>query len=398
MPKILLFNDDYPPYDRGGAARITYLQAKGLRDRGWQVGVFTSRKLGRPSQDSVQSEKGIKVYRLFDLYPDSRSYPGSFVDKAMIGTNAPYNPSFIPKINSVIKDFQPDVLHGHQISRISFGAFARSARSMPHFLTFHTYQFECPKGGLFRKRKRAICQSKPWPCQIYRTIMNYQLQSIDGLIAISHFIEDRLIRSGVDHRKLFHIPNGVVIPDSNQTVLPASSRDILFVGRLEDNKGVSTLIEAFTGLNDPEISLTVIGDGPLREHLQDLANQDKRIRFEGWKPQSELKKNYKACRFVVVPSRCHEVLNTVICEAQSWGRPVIATNLGGNPDLIQDSFSGYLIPHDDSDSLRAKMMRLLEDDALTNRFGNAAYNSMQGLSLNKHLDRLENLYQSFSII
>ena len=153
IPRLMIFTDNYPPYDRGGAGRMAYYHAKGLCDRGWKVGVVCNQEPGRKIS-GVAEEEGITVYRLFQMHPFSKQLDPLPIDKAFQLSATFFNPFMRPVLKHVIKDFAPDLLHAHQISRISYGAFTKLETNLPRFLTFHTYHFECPKGGLFRKKSK----------------------------------------------------------------------------------------------------------------------------------------------------------------------------------------------------------------------------------------------------
>jgi glycosyltransferase involved in cell wall biosynthesis len=85
-------------------------------------------------------------------------------------------------------------------------------------------------------------------------------------------------------------------------------------------------------------------------------------------------------------------MNTVTCEAQSWGRPVIASDVGGNRDLIRDGESGLLYPVDDKEALLKCMSRLAQDHDLADRLAEGGFRQVGHYSLTRHLDSLESLY------
>ena len=87
-------------------------------------------------------------------------------------------------------------------------------------------------------------------------------------------------------------------------------------------------------------------------------------------------------------------MNTVICEAQSWGRPVIATDVGGNAELVSDGHNGFIVPHGNFKVIREKIITLLENDVTTDCFGRCAFDSAKRYNLETHLDKLEELYNN----
>ena len=156
------------------------------------------------------------------------------------------------------------------------------------------------------------------------------------------------------------IPSGVDIPVS--VGAPDEPPHVLYVGRLSEEKGIRELVEAAKGL-----PLVVVGDGPLRDLLPQTV---------GFVPHDELGPYYERAAIVVVPSR-REGYGIVAREAMACGRAVVATNVGGLPDAIQDGVTGVLVPPSDPAALREALERLLGDRALRTRLGAAARDHAQ---------------------
>jgi len=148
------------------------------------------------------------------------------------------------------------------------------------------------------------------------------------------------------------VPSGVSIPID---VGPAEDPPhVLFVGRLSEEKGVLELIEATEGI--PRV---VVGDGPLRDRVQDAV---------GFVPPSELGPYYERSAVIVCPSR-REGYGVVAREAMAYGRPVVATAVGGLVDAVENEVTGLLVPSRDVPALRAAIKRLLGDAELRARLG-----------------------------
>ncbi len=151
------------------------------------------------------------------------------------------------------------------------------------------------------------------------------------------------------------IPTGVEVPESVGE--PDEPPHALYVGRLSEEKGVRELAEATEGL-----PLVVVGDGPLRELFPEAT---------GFIPHDELGAYYARAAILVAPSR-REGYGMAAREAMAHGRPVVATNVGGLPDAVEDSVTGLLVPSGDVAGLRAAIERLLSDRELRERLGVAA--------------------------
>ncbi len=151
------------------------------------------------------------------------------------------------------------------------------------------------------------------------------------------------------------IPSGVDVPA--MVGAPDEPAHVLYVGRLSEEKGIRELAEAAAGL-----PLVVVGDGPLRDLLPQAL---------GFVPHDELGPYYERAAVVVVPSR-REGYGVAAREAMAFGRPVVATAVGGLPEAVEDGVSGLLVAPGDVVALRAALERLLGDPELRARLGAAA--------------------------
>ena len=159
---------------------------------------------------------------------------------------------------------------------------------------------------------------------------------------------------GLGAREVRVIPGGVDLPETVGE--PESPPHILYVGRLSEEKGVIELAAAARGL-----PLVVVGDGPLRDVLPQTV---------GFVPHDELGPYYERSSIVVVPSR-REGYGVTAREAMAYGRPVVATGVGGLLDAIGDGVTGLLVPPRDPAALRSALERLLADEGLCRTLGRA---------------------------
>jgi glycosyltransferase involved in cell wall biosynthesis len=152
------------------------------------------------------------------------------------------------------------------------------------------------------------------------------------------------------------IPSGVDVPDSVGE--PADPPEVLYAGRLSEEKGILDLLAAADG----DVKLTVAGDGPLRDRVPQAI---------GFVPHDELAPLYERAAVVAVPSH-REGFGVVCAEAMAHGRPVVAGAVGGLLDLVVDGETGLLVQPRDVPALRAALERLLTDEDLRRRLGENA--------------------------
>ena len=210
---------------------------------------------------------------------------------------------------------------------------------------------------------------------------------IRRFITVSQDLRNWLVDSvGIDASKVVQIYNGVdsgrFVPEarSRRELAPAGFLDdasvvIGTVGRLAEVKNQLSLVEAFARLVDdaPErratLRLLLVGDGPLRDTLR-AAVSDKGIEDLVWMPgdRSDVPDLLAMMDVFVLPSLAEGISNTVL-EAMASGLPVVATNTGGNPELVSDDINGYLVPVNDSAALASRLQLMLDDLERTRALG-----------------------------
>ena len=153
--------------------------------------------------------------------------------------------------------------------------------------------------------------------------------------------------------------------------LPQDRLQILFVGLLAPVKGLDILIEALRLVGDGEADCLLVGTGPMEEQLRRAAAAAgiaERVRFVGAQPSGEIPAWLNAADLLVLPSLSEGRPNVVV-EAQACGLPVLATRVGGTPELIEHGETGLLVESGDPEALAAGLSRLLCDAGLRQRLG-----------------------------
>src|ERR671937_272842 len=184
-------------------------------------------------------------------------------------------------------------------------------------------------------------------------LFGFVVRRAEVVIGVSDALAEAARRCGA--RDVRTIPNGVDLPAS--TGAEAEPAEVLFVGRLSPEKGIEELVAATQGM-----SLVVAGDGPLRHLVPEAL---------GFVPHDELGGLYDRAAVVVCPSH-REGLPLCVLEAMAHGRPVVASAVGGIPELVEDGVTGFLVEPGDVAGLRAAIERLLADPMLRRRLGRAA--------------------------
>lgn len=269
------------------------------------------------------------------------------------------------------REFKPDVLHGHWA--IPTGpAIVAAARKLkvPSVITMH--------GGDVYVNK---AEGYDFPTRWYvRPILRWTLRNASALTAISDDCIHHALRAGAEREKIQLIMNGAdlrrfsPLPDGSKPQ-PFGPKMIFACRQLFPRKGIRFLITAAAKVRKrhPNLQLVIAGDGFEREQLvkqaQDLGIGDV-TRFLGWVANADLAPYFRACAVSVIPS-LEEGFGIPAAEAMGCEVPVVATDAGGLPEVVDNEVTGLVVPKGDADALAAAIDRLLSDPALSERMGKA---------------------------
>jgi glycosyltransferase involved in cell wall biosynthesis len=204
----------------------------------------------------------------------------------------------------------------------------------------------------------------------------FLLRRADGVRVVSRSAAAWLHQEvGLPREKVFVLAVGTSLVGKTVPSIEASdaAEQVLFVGRLTAEKGTSVLIHAFARLKGrfPDAELVLVGDGPAKQSLQELAQSlglCNQIRFVGWVPYDELAPFYVNARVVAVPS-LHESYGRVIVEAMSFGRPVVASDTEGARELIRHEQTGFIVPTSDVAAMADRIEHLLANPGVAAEVG-----------------------------
>ncbi|HEY4529603.1 MAG TPA: glycosyltransferase [Luteimonas sp.] len=218
-----------------------------------------------------------------------------------------------------------------------------------------------------------------------RRLYRLSLLRTARVAGVGEGVARHLVERGLTpRRRTVAVRNGVRMPPQADAAARRAARSALgigdgalllgTVGRLVELKNHRLLLDQVAPLaaDFPRLRLVLIGDGPLREELQARTRAlgiDSRVHFTG--ARDDVARLLPALDAFVLPSRT-EGLSIALLEACAAGLPVVASAVGGNPEIIEDGHTGLLVPSDDAAALQAGLRRLLADDALRHRLGCAA--------------------------
>jgi glycosyltransferase involved in cell wall biosynthesis len=262
-----------------------------------------------------------------------------------------------------------DIVHGHWA--IPTGpAVVAAARKLncPSVITMHG-------GDVYVNHE----QGYNFPTRWYvRPVLRRTLNHADGLTAISDDCRTHALNAGARSDNIEIIMNGADLRrfgPGDATVTDYGRQMVFACRQLIPRKGIRFLVEAVAMLKSdyPELQLVVAGDGMERASLEALARQkgiEDRVHLIGWVPNADLPDYFRSAIFSVIPS-IEEGFGIPAAEAMGCEIPVIASDAGGLPEVVDDGVTGFVVNKADSAALAGAMRTLLDDEALRHRFGKA---------------------------
>jgi glycosyltransferase involved in cell wall biosynthesis len=226
----------------------------------------------------------------------------------------------------------------------------------------------------------------------------YVLSKIPNIIADAPSIKDLI--SKWTKSKIYVVPDGIEydkIERTPQHTLANKSPDIFIVANLEKLKGVDILIRAIPKVIEaiPNLSMRIAGYGPEENELKKLVkelNLEDHVTFLGYVSEEDKFKNCLSSKITVVPSRW-DCLPITLLEAMACGKCIIASNVGGIPDVIEDGVDGLLFESENVEDLADKIITLLKDEKLREDMGRAAKEKAKQYDWSKIAERTVEIYK-----
>ena len=377
---ILIITSSYPSKIQNLRGTFIGKQVRCMADRGYHMVVLTPHV---PGASLFESYDKIDIFRFPYFFPTSLqrlSTPGGMYfgfKQSLPGKiqMIPYLFMMILFSGIIIRKKHIKFIHTHWIIPQGIaGAIWKYFFRIPHISTAHVLDL-------------TISDNIP----ILKSLIRRVLKKTDVVTVNSSFTKKQVLRfsppnipiwiipMGMDEKRVFFIQEGDISKKRRNS--------ILFVGRLIDWKGVDILIQAIHLVKKriPDVLLIIVGEGPDRQKYEKLTIQlhlEDTILFKGRISDDELNLSYFKADLFILPSNeikgiVMEGLGVVLLEAMASGTPVIGSNTGGIPDIIEDGVNGLLVTPGDPQALADAIIRILENPDLADRFRKAGLETVR---------------------
>ncbi len=415
--RIVMLTQFYPPV-LGGLERHVKDLSEALAARGHDVAVVTLRQGGWGEEMLPYEEiNGVRLYRIRGTV--SRLEKLLFVDERRSYAPPFPDPEMAWAVRQILVKEKPDIVHAHNWLSFSYLPLKRWSKAKL-VITLHEYGLSCGKWTMIHQD--SFCSgpetAKCWHClqEHYglakgamtfggqRVMARAQNRLVDMYLPVSQAVAEgsQLVGSDVPYTVIPNfIPDEAAPPPADFGAQLAELPEgpfVLFVGSFGKQKGMDVLLAAYGGL--PEALTTAVPLVLIGYELSDFPlsqlNIPPNVRiFKNW-PNTAVMEAWRRSSIGVVPSNWPEPSPTVVMEAMVAGTPVIATRVGGIPDIVAEGESGLLVPPGDVDALREALAYLLENTAVCEQMSLAARQRVTHFQAHNVVSCIEAIYQDLT--
>ena len=371
--KILVLCYEYPPLG-GGGGRVAQSIAEQMAARGHEVRVQTAALGWRSVRESIA---GVEIFRT----ASGRRAP----DTCRVHEMAAYcATSFFPTLRH-IRTWKPDVIHAHFAMPTGLLAWAvHRLTGVPYVLTAHLGDVP---GGVPEQTDTLFRFIGPIARQVWHRAA--------AATAVSSFVQELAERAY--GRKVERILNGIDLGDVRRLPPePRRMRHLIFIGRLNPQKNPGFVLDVLARFIRLPWRLTFIGDGPLMSHLREriarygLGDQ---VTMTGWLEAAAVHRQLDDADILYMPS-LSEGLPVAAIEALKYGLAIVASDIPGMRDVVDDGVNGYRIPLGDLEAFEHKLKWLLESDATLFAMKHASWEKARAFDLRAIADQYERVLRS----
>ncbi|MBN1498132.1 MAG: glycosyltransferase [Spirochaetes bacterium] len=403
--RVMICSNFYPPDFVGGAEIIAHYQALALKSLGHDVHVFSGhyRSNDRPYTVRTDEHQSLTVHRI-NLPADLNQDVNINFHCGEVENN----------FQDLLEQCAPDVVHMHNLKGLSLGIIALAKRAGARVvMTLHDNWYFCPKGTTLRNNE-TICydygacdkclplfpngKERNISLRMRRDYFAMNLDLVDAFISPSRCVADNYIAAGFATEKIKVIWNGIEVRRF-ALLQKADNRGVMrftFLGYVGRHKGIHVLLDALRYMDRRhKIILNIVGTGEdlylAKKQVKSIGRKDT-VRFWGKVHNDKIQNVFLETDVLVVPSIWPENQPVTITEAMASRVPVIASNIGGIPELVEDGITGYLFDTGNPIELARRMTECIENPEEARARGENGFNKIRGCTFEAQVEKILRVY------
>ncbi len=373
----------------GGADRTLHNLVEGMRTRGHEVRVVSLQSANVAPIGSRPDY--LSTFPVRNLYcPDGTQPHGAF-DKLRWHIRDIYNPRAAEDVETILKEFQPDILSSHNLAGWSVAVWDMAARhNVPVVQVLHDFYLTCVAGS--RSVGGSPCQKTCTRCRLLRLPHRTKSKIPVALVGISNYMLQHMDAAGyfpsARKARIYNVERPLCL--APEALLDPATPVFGFIGRIAPHKGIETLLEAFSAADLPtqtRLLIAGVGEPGYVSELADSYTSDN-VHFVG---HTNPKDFFPQLSWTVMPSLSDEPLGRVVFESHGFGVPVLGSRRGGIPEMIEDGVTGHLFEAGNVKALTELLERSAHSGRPTSRAEIAA-KSASFFDTNRFIDEYETVY------
>ncbi len=357
--KIVIISALYTPHIRGGAEVVVQTVVNELKKEHTVTVITTCEGKGlRSLIPKKTNEDDITLYRFFPLniFSFITILRRNVVVRLMWHIFDVFNIHSFFTVRSLLKKERPDLVLTHNLKGIGY-LTPLATHGFKTIHTVHDFAATTPSGVIVYGKEQSLEHTNPFT-QIYAFINKKLFSSIINVVFPSKFLKEFYEQKGFFiNAKRVVLPNPIkkMVPGTILKMVPGTILKLLFVGQLEEHKGILFLLDALK--NEKGIHLTIIGSGRCEQEVKKICEMCSHYEYKGFIPSHELTPYFQQANFLVIPSLYYENAPMVLFESSAAGTPAIGSRIGGISEIICEGENGFLFEPADKNSLLAALKK-----------------------------------------
>lgn len=347
---------------------------------------------------------------------DNKEINASVIKKMLLPFTTIWSFKTYREIKKIIREEKIDIVHCHNTFPLISPSvyYAAKKLNIPVIQTIHNFRFLCPKALFYRNSK--VCEECLENNNFKQAIKNncYRDSKIQTLVITSMLKVHRIFKT---YNKINYIfltefnknkfSKLIDINKDNVFVKPnfvekkyyferpdKLAEKFVFMGRLDENKGIKFLVDTWENINDYE--LHIYGDGPYKEYVEEKARKNNKIKYFGFKDQETIFKDMIDSYGLIIPSESYEGFPMTIAESFSLKIPVLSSNIGNHASIVTDAKAGCIYKLKDEQSFKEKLGDIIKNNKEYSDNANKYYE--EKLSPEKSYEELISIYDKAKCI
>lgn len=400
--KVLLVNAYYYPEIYGGAEYSVKKLAEALNQAGINCAVFCSSTV-----DKNEIVDGVQVFRRktykINRCPDMKNH--NIVMKLINKKQELWCPQNKKIIEDIIRDFQPDVIHTnnlYEISPVMWKVAKKHNIKLVH--TVRDYTLLCPKASLNCKFAQDSCDKPLIPCSMYRWLNKRNTKYPDYITAPSEITLQTVINEGLFKRaKSEVVENAIdfdldkvnkILMNRKESIKESKTIRFVYLGTFDKKKGIHWLLNTFQKINNTNIELFFAGKGELEQTIQDICLQDPRMKYVGFLDENGIDDLLRKSDVLLCTSLWNEPFGRVVLDAYKRAMPVISSDKGALPKLVENNVSGLVVNAGNEEQLKCAMLYYVENKEQMIIHSENAVKKLEKFTLKNQVSKFLKIYNS----